>query len=493
MRKIFLFLSLVFLAAVGLASQIGFALATCDDGCTDGASCVGYGDVVTHGALSYYCDFNTDGNMVLIQQKTTGDCLNDFECVDGYSCLDGICTNAYNYFIQGYNALLANVSGLCFNENGGWFCSNTTSLANATNLSKSCSFAGANAICYQCNSPLYYNQSIDRCISGICSSSPGCMSNSSIDNASIGGDYCASGQNCFVCDEDFNWNATENRCKMKECTSSPGCMNVTNLTNANVVYNRYCSTGTCFTCRSCYVWNTNSSSCVYSPSCNVGAITWSNVPFTNAELSSGTYKMLNVYDRVNLSFEGRSYWLGILGIETSRIVFKIEPIVSSYNLFTANNAQFDLNNNGMNDLRVSLAGISGGRANISIKFLTEIGSDNPNSNNNPGGLDNPNPNPNVDVNQNQTNPIDVGSSNGMAQDFVKKYVVAIIIIGVIFIILLVILIVYLVKKPKKVAGNTNPQPAQQQSYGGPGNAPGGYPVGGFRPIMQQPNNMPRRM
>lgn len=474
MKKILILICFIFVTS--------FVLAVCDYGCAGGGgACLSYGDTVTIGPSIYYCDIDSG---TLVVQKTSGSCLNDYECVSGYSCLDETCTNAYNYFIQGYNALLANISGMCYGED--YFCSNLT-INNATALtSKNCSYAGSGFACYSCNSPFYYNSSLGKCITGTCGAAPGCMSNSSLENASVNTDYCADNKNCFACDSDFEWNASENKCKMKLCTSSPGCMNITNLTNGNRVNNRYCSSGSCFVCKSCYVWDTNSSNCVYASNCNVGSVSWSDVYFSNGELSSGTYKAVGVYNRVNFSFESRSYWLGVLGIDSAKIVFRLDPIVSSYNLFVGSSGGFDLNGDGVSDVRVTVSSVSDSNANVSIKFLTVTDNPDPNHNNNPNNPT-PAPNPNVNTNTNVDDPLNLGSSSVMGSIFAKKNLWWLVVAGLVIIGLLVWLIMYLVNKPTNSNSGTNSQSYQQQPPVGPGNTPGNYPVGGYRPMPVQQN------
>jgi hypothetical protein len=477
MKKILILICLLF--------AINFSLAVCENGCPgEGGACHYYGDIVAIGPSTYYCDIDSS---VLVPQKTAGVCLNDYECVSGYSCLDEVCTNSYNYFIQGYNALLANISGMCYGED--YFCSNL-SISNATALtSKNCTYAGSGFACYSCNSPFYYNSSLGKCITGMCGANPGCMANSSLNNASINSDYCVDSKNCFSCDSDFEWNASLNTCKMKLCTSSPGCINITNLTNGNEVRNRYCSSGSCFVCKSCYVWNANSSSCVYASNCNVGSVNWGDVYFSNGELSSGNYKILSIYDRVNFSFEGRSYWLGVLGIDSAKIVFKLDPIVSSYNLFVGSSGGFDLNGDGVSDVRVTVSSVSDSKANVSIKFLAVT--DDPDHNNNPNNptvlLDS-----NVNTGTNMDEPLNLGSSNIISSIFTKKNIWWLVIAGLVIIGLLVWLIMYLVKKPGNNSGNTNTQPAQQQPPVKPVGPYGSYPVGGYRPLPAQQNTQPNQ-
>lgn len=471
MRKILILISFIFV--------IGFSLA-CDDGCVFGTGCVEYGGVVTQGVLNYYCDFNVDGSeMALFRQKpydNNEECLNDFECIDEYSCLDGICTNAYNYFIQGYNALLANLSGICMGEE--WFCSNTTSLINATVLGKDCSFSGPDAICYSCNSPFYYNNSIGKCISGICSSPYKCLNISLLENASINSDYCAEDKKCFNCDDGYEWNGTAIQCRVEDCSSSPGCSNQTDIMNGVIVSHKYCESGSCWACKPCYYWNRTSSSCVYSSSCSTFGVNWTDVVFTSSEMSSDIYKLLNTYDRINFSFESRPYRLEVLGIDNAKIVFKLYPnmMTSGYNLFAGNNAQFDLNGDVVKDLQVSLAGISDGRANVSIKFLSIRDYDSPGIVASGGSS----PEPDIGGDYSGPNNLDLGSSE--SRGFFGRNIWWLIVIGVIIIGLLTWLIIYLINKPKN-GSNNNTQVVQQQPPVKPVNPYGSYPVGGYRPMQ----------
>lgn len=476
MKKIIYLFLFVFL--------VGFVLAC--EGCSYNSACYDYGDIVLIGNVDHYCSF--DGT--LNATKTNGSCLNDFECREGYSCLSDQCTNQYNNFILYYNAVLAGSGGLCVNQQAGWFCSNVSVSNSSVLANKTCNYPSQS--CRICNGSLKYNQSIEKCISGICSSPYKCLNITSLSNASSNSDYCADNKVCFNCDEDFEWNGTIDQCKMKECSSSPGCSNETNITYGQIITGRHCESGSCWTCKCGYTWNSSSSSCIYTSNCGAN-VNWTTVVFTDSELSSGAYKLLNLYDSVGFSFESRNYLFGILGIDSTKIVFRISPInVNNYNLFVGSSAQFNLAGDSANDLRISLAGISNGKANVSIKFLSIV---NPDDDEDSVIIDDVISDDSADLDvydsSSDGDPINLGFWD--SQGFFRKNAWWLVLIGVAIIVLLVWLIVYLVNnKPKNNTG-TNSQTGQQQPPVAPGNAYGSYPVGGYRPLIQSQQNVQKRM
>ncbi|MEI7718297.1 MAG: hypothetical protein WCI72_00385 [archaeon] len=456
------YLFLVFL----ILFSAGFSLAA------EGDLCDNYGESVTEGNYHFYCDFNTS---TLKQQGTVGAvCMNNFECVDGYSCLSGTCTGSFNELLDKYAQANALVSGYCLD---GPFCSNISGLANANLLTnKNCSYRGAGFFCYQCKDATYtFNDTLGACITGICSSTPGCLS-SRVNNSVNNSNYCSGTQQCFSCDSDYVWNTTLSQCVMKSCTSTPGCLNMTNLTNGLVVPSRVCSTGTCFSCISGRSWNSSLSACVLSSTSTTS--TWNTVSFTFAELTAGTHKLLSVGDKVPFDFAGRTYFFGLLGAD-SKISFKIDPTFNNQNLYLGESRAFDLDSDGAYDLNVSLLGLSSGKADVNLKFVsvsyltTDPTESEPYS-------------PEPEQTPEPSNP---------TPGFFEKNMWALIVIGVVFIALLIGLIFYLISRRNDTplhgtdhpASAGNPiAPNQPRPPVMPGNAPGAIPAGGYHPLPPRP-------
>jgi hypothetical protein len=346
MKKGLIF-TLVFLALFGLSFV---------------SSC-SFGQTQPIGQLTQYCDLS--GNWVN-QKLTEGVCLNDFECTEGFLCLSDKCTSS---------AVFANVTGLisefetlsssCFND--GYFCYNGTIPVNSTSSTKNCSYAGLSASCYKCNTGFSWNETLKLCITGICNSAPGCLTNSSILNGTKNSNYCATGS-CFDCDSDFEWN--NSRCQLKQCASLPGCLDSATNNSLFVLQARNCSVGkTCFACKSGYVWGVNESQCVLSSGTVSGS--WSTITFSDSEFKIGTTKALGVYDRVYFSFESRSYWVGLISILSNGVNVRVDPVISSrfLNLNTEN--KIDLNNDNIYDVKLILESVSGGKAYINIESISE--------------------------------------------------------------------------------------------------------------------------
>ncbi len=323
-----------------------------------------FGQTQTIGQLTQYCDLS--GNWIN-QKSADSSCLNDFECVDGYSCLSDQCVNS-ELAVGSLSELIEEVSQLnasCFND--GYFCFNGTAPINSTSSTKNCSYAGASASCYKCDIGFSWNATIGKCITGICNSAPGCLTNSSILNGTKGTDYCATGS-CFRCNDDFVWNNSQ--CELKPCTYSPGCLDSATNNSLLVSLERNCSVGkTCFACKSGYVWSINESQCILS-SGSVPA-SWSTLTFSDSEFRIGTTKAFGVYDRIYFTFESRQYWVGLISFLSNGVNVRIDPVIASRFLSPSVENKIDLNSDEIYDVKLVLQRIDGGKAYINVEKISE--------------------------------------------------------------------------------------------------------------------------
>lgn len=340
----------------------------CDSGCVYNEVCYMYGDENSIGPNVFYCDING----TFVQKKTSdADCVNDFECAEGYSCLGDSCTNLYEDYIFAWNLQSTGISDImtfCMGDD--LFCYNLSMPANSQNVtSKTCSFKNDGSSCYRCNTGYYWNDSLKKCITGICDKEPGCLSNNSILNGTKLDLYCSSGS-CFECDSDFEWNDSSDKCVLKACSSLPGCKSVTEIANAKKL-NRQCGSGSCFICVTGYKWDNVSLSCVrsYLPSDpNMG---WNNVPFTNYNFEVGTPVSLKDSERIYFDLDGRTYWLGVKGIYSNqRVNLMIDPTINDINLYAGSSVEYDLNGNGGADVTIKLNKIENDVAEIVLQKKT---------------------------------------------------------------------------------------------------------------------------
>lgn len=470
----------------------------CDTGCENSqniSKCYNYGDSEKIGNIFFFCDSEVDA---FSEAKENGaECVNNFECSIGY-CVSGICNGYYADIIQVNDVLSESAPGLCpeFEDTTGtYFCSDSLFVANAVQLTtKTC---GIGSYCFKCNSSAYtYNSVLDVCTKGMCEATEGqfCMNNTISNSTEKEGYSCLDSKKCYSCDEDFYWNNSLSKCIMNPCTSSPGCMNISNLTNGQIVENRLCNVGTCFVCKSGYKWNLTVSSCVLSST--GGSTSWSSVSFSSSELSTDTYKSMSAGDRVMFSFTGKNYYFGLYGADT-RISFSISPD-SSFTVSTIKNQimyigesrPYDLNSDGTYDFRVSLKNISNGDANISLKIVSEpyaSGASNSGSEIDYNVPDGSNTDSSFDSSSNSGTEIDLGTSP-VTESFIEKNLWLIMMVVILVIILIILLVVYLMNQKTKPSSSatTNPVSVQQRPPVMPGNAPMGYPVGGYRPLPQRP-------
>lgn len=472
MKKYFFIASVLFL--------IGFVFA-CDTGCEnsqDLSKCYNYGDVEKIGNLFFFCDSETDA---LSKPRENGaECVNNFECSVGY-CVSEVCNGYYADIIQVNAVLSESAPGLCpeFEDTTGtYFCSDSLFVANAAQLTaKTCD---STSYCFKCNSSAYtYNSTLNICTKGLCDVTPGqfCL-NASVSNSSEKeGYYCSNNKKCFSCDSNFDWNSTLSQCILRPCTNSPGCMNITNLTNGQIIENRRCDVGSCFVCKSGYSWNANTSMCVLSS--NSTSIPMVKVAVSSSDLAAGTYNSLSINDRVSLSFAGRTYYFDLLGIDYSKITFEIYPTFSNQILSSGSSRGFDFDNDGTYDLKIIYAGVVSGNANVSLKYVSE-----PYATQTPEVITTTNNTPVV--------PIAPSPSTATDSSFTKNIWIFIV-IGIFVILLFILLFVYLLRKntasKPDLAGSSSNNPAPQQPMPPvmPGNAPRGYPIGGYRPLPPRPS------
>lgn len=459
---------------ISLFLCVSFVSAICENGCEDEfGGCYSYGETVTVSLISKYCDVDEAGNYVLLDRKSTGACLNDFECVEDYNCLSGSCTRAVtNLLDQYYSGLFLDIPGLCFAPK--LFCSNTSGLANAKNLSvKNCSFEGSGYFCYTCNEGYSYNNALDICTKGLCEDTGGqfCMNRTLANSSEEEGYYCVSPKKCYTCDDNFIWNSTLSQCVLKSCTSSPGCMNITNLTNGRLVENRLCDEGSCFTCNAGYKWDVSSSRCILSSIGSSGSSNLASV--SESDLIVGAYNLIGLNEGVSFTFAGLSFSFKLFGIDSSKISFEIHPTFLNQVLTSGKSNNFDLDSDGVYDFKVRYAGVSSGNANISLQFISE-----PYVSNEPAKI--------TDIIDNNPIPLNQQSSTDVEDPENKNITWALIGIGIVFVLLLILLIVYLILRKKKSKSSSqnpvNPVSQQPRPPVAPSNSHVNYPVGGYRPV-----------
>jgi hypothetical protein len=485
----------LFLSLLSLLIFFSFVSA-CDTGCVQGGVCYNYGDQILIGQVNYYCDYLTDSFKLT---KASGSCDNDFECNPSYNCISATCTRYFSDLIEANSLIQSYISGACPVITGGdYFCSNVTGLTNANLfVNLSCGDDAAYS-CYTCKNG-YYNSTLGSCITGICKSTPGCLS-SPINNSVNSTEYCSDNKKCYSCESsDYLWNATIGDCILRNCDSTPGCMNLTNLSNAFVTGLKCPSDQSCFRCNSNRAWDVNSSSCILA---TISDSAWYDVSFSVTDLDLGSYKPVSSRDKIAFTFASRSYYFGLLSVNT-KISFEIgidsasgnvTPLIRNQVMYPGESRNFDLDSDGTYDLKVGLNNISSGKANISLKFISEnyvVGdddSDNTYDYSDDSGY--------VEDSSLDTQ-VDSGSDlelEGSAanESFVQRNLTVISVLGLIIVLLLIGLLFFLLKKSsmaKKASETQTPassSPSQPRPPVAPSNVPTSYPVGGYRPLPVRP-------
>jgi len=302
---------LVFLISLGVVS----ALDCTSVGCDNNNVCYNYGELLEANS-NLYCDSNGS----FVAQKNIGAvCSNNFECSSGY-CLSDRCANVSNILSQ-YASLFANLSALasgpCSASPG---CLNTSSLANAHNLTNLCSGTQLGYVCYQCN-------------------------------------------------ENYNW--TGSSCTKMNCTSSPGCLNKSSLDNSYKI-DRVCPTNyQCFSCDSSYAWNSSSSACEYYPdSSGVVGGGYARV-LTNAELTNGFTGELRLGWVYKFYFLGTYYYITVTSLSSNQMTIRITPRTKTLTFNIGEEKKVDLNNDDTYDLSIKLNSIQNRIASVTLKFISE--------------------------------------------------------------------------------------------------------------------------
>lgn len=414
-------------------------------GCVSSAcsnDCCAFGDIGIVGSISSYCDLNSGA---MIPQKTEGFCDNNFECSQNYTCLGNNCTNIFNSYISNQSLLLEleNIATFCMGE--GYFCSSSaTAPLNSTLQDKNCSYLSNSYNCYKCNSGFSWNETIGKCIPPVCTQSPGCINMSSLGNASEVLGYCStSGFTCFACSSNYDWNSSSNSCKLKSCNSLPGCLNKTSLDGASNV-NRACDNGyTCFECSSGYGWD--GSSCTYieedNDNSNDNSLEWTTIPLSSSQFNDGLSIDLGVYQRVYVSVEGQSHWIGVMTIAGVAVSLSVNSNPQTVILSVGETKNIEITEDNYYDLSIKLNSVSSNKANLIIQSIHEV--------------------MNVPVVRDQTNPpvITPGGTNSLAQGTKENSsVILYVVLG--FLSLLVIIVVILIiysasNKPQATGGSDN--------------------------------------
>ncbi|MEM4330442.1 MAG: hypothetical protein QW273_00330 [Candidatus Pacearchaeota archaeon] len=351
MRNIPFFLILVFFFF------LQSALAECI--CNFDGLCFDIGDVYTHSFLGkFYCSL--EGEMK--QQKESGACENDFECLG--KCLNGVCVLEFRSLIAVYNSLL-NGTKFCIEE--GMFCLNSSEDQPENSTFLQDYYCDEGMKCYKCNNDLNWYSSLRKCIRGLCNKSPGCLNETSLNNSEILDLYCSSGR-CFSCFDDYFWNSSSRRCELLPCNFIPGC-SVSNISNA-VVKNRYCSQGLCYSCRVGYVWNNVSRECLPSGANPIVSNSWEETTLSENELQDGVDKTVKEYSRIKFFLWNNLYFIDVYEISISnvKVKFNLEPIFVNQIAYLNDERNYDLNADGIADVVIKNKGVDSSNSKIILNI-----------------------------------------------------------------------------------------------------------------------------
>ncbi len=302
----------------------------CSSGCADSNNiCYAFGSVMS----GQYCDFNS--RVFMGQKNINESCMNDFECTSGH-CIDESCFD--------YNGLLATLE-------------NESNYANIVNQTFS---------------------------AGNCSSSPGCLNQTTLSNAHNTSQLCVenfAGYHCFTCNDNYVWNGSS--CNLKTCDSTPGCWAIANLSSLNNYANitNACGAGyQCIRCASGYSWNSSSSSC-YIPQSNSGNNNggssyyppeWTDKAIIdNTQLSNGYTTTIAAKQRIRFTLAGYDHYVGIKSLGSNYANIEAASIAQGVTLTPGKETRFELTGDSFYDIKVKLNSISGNEASITITYIHE--------------------------------------------------------------------------------------------------------------------------
>lgn len=456
---------------------------SCESGCIDFE-----GDCFTHGenyikksgniGISYYCDLMEDDPEK--RTKVSGDsCLNNFECSSELKCVSGICTSYFSDMVDANNYFLLVGANLCpvEVENLSYFCSNESQELGVSNIHNNLNCIDEGYSCYSCPGGFYYNGSLNKCVTGICKTTPGCL-DEQINNSKNSTDYCPETQTCYECiSSDFEWDEVKGDCVKRNCSSSPGCLNLTNLTDATINNDRYCSVGSCFICNYGRVWNNTTSSCVLSASSSPSG--WNSVAFT----ADGKYNIYKAKDKSTFSYSGRNYYFRITSVYTSRAHYEIGyeslgestvPLFSNKFIDRGDEDKYDLDDDGSYDLKIIYSNVSSSGANMSLNKINERYKGFQPSNQNTDGTTYVPP---INSGDGEGDDLESEEDDGSSLNKTLLFVI----LGIIILIILIVLIFAILLKKKK----SNQEKDNQQGFplgtSPPANFPGNSPPRQFFP------------
>jgi len=313
MKKIFLIFGIIALISTVIVS------AECN-GCLNNNQCYNIGETLNN----KYCSMSKS---FLSQKRDNVSCQNNFECLSNY-CMDEICIN---------EQILTNL-GIDYN---------------------------------------LLNQTENYLKQGNCTATPGCLNKTSLLNAQNISGICTNGPTfkCFQCNSDNPyWNGSA--CTETPCHyDAPGCWNITKLNELDHYENVSESCNSGFICTKCvrnYVWD--GVTCVYytgGGGTNPPIIWKTNATFTEDSLTNGFTIKLKAKERISISFKGVSYFIGVVSLTSTSALINVSSKSQQIIMNIGNERKFDLNNDGTNDITITLSTISSNQATFSIKKLSQ--------------------------------------------------------------------------------------------------------------------------
>jgi hypothetical protein len=109
-------------------------------------------------------------------------------------------------------------------------------------------------------------------------------------------------------------------------------------------------------------------------STGAAAVIWKTYPVDNSEFTSsgGTSRKVGKNERLKVKVEDEDHTVGVTAIGTDSVTFEISSVPQSATLKIGETKKFEVSEDGYYDIQVTLNGISGGKADVTLLAIHEM-------------------------------------------------------------------------------------------------------------------------
>ena len=171
----------------------------------------------------------------------------------------------------------------------------------------------------------------------------------------------------WKCDSGYSQNG--NTCRLNSvCSSDIGCSNVS-IEDAHTISGTCSAGASCYHCDSGYSWDSDYEECQI----DVSEGAWSKISLISPEeLEAGYTGSLSSKEAFKMIILDEYHYVGVISLTSSSATINISSKSQQKTFSAGNEFQFDLDSDGVNDLKIKLNSIQSGKASLTLWSLEPV-------------------------------------------------------------------------------------------------------------------------